>query len=72
MRSGLIRPPGVSSLILLRMFSVGAASPDIVRQTPEKWPGSVGYRKDMGGRVGPTEAMESEEVFFVTLVFFAC
>ena len=33
MRSGMIRPPGVSYLILLRMSSVGAAYPDIVRQT---------------------------------------
>jgi len=69
MRSGMIHPPGASSLILLRMLNVGAAYPDIVRQTPEKYPRSVGHRKDMGGRVGRTEAMEPEEVFFLTLVF---
>ena len=27
------------------------------------------YRKDMGGRVGRTEAKESAEIFFVMLVF---
>jgi len=51
------------------MLNVGAAYPDIVRQTLEKHPRSVGHRKGMGGRVGRTEAMEPEEVFFVTLVF---
>ena len=36
---------------------------------PEKCPESVEYRKDMRGRVGCTEAMEPEEIFFVMLVF---
>ena len=69
MRSRLTRPPWESSLILLRMLQVGAAYPATLRQTPEKCPGSVGHRRDIGGWVGRTEAMTPEQVFFVTIVF---
>jgi len=66
-RSGLIRPPGVSSLILFGMFSIGAEYASIVRQTS-------GYALGIGavteGRVGCAEAMWHEEVFFVTFVVF--
>jgi len=33
MRSGMRRPPGATSLMLLRILNVGASYPDIVRQT---------------------------------------
>ena len=69
MRSGLIHKCGASSLILLRMFSVGAAYPDIVRQTSGEVSGVGGAPEAYGGRVGRTEAMEPEELFFATLVF---
>ena len=66
-RSGLIRPPGVSSLILFDMLSIGPEYPGIVRQTS-------GYALGIGvvpeGRVGCAETMGHEEVFFVTLVVF--
>ena len=68
MRSRLILPPGASSL-MLHMLRLGAAHPNVVRKTSGKCPESVEYRKDIRGRVGCTEAMEPEEIFFVMLVF---
>jgi len=59
----------ISYLILLRMSSVGAAYPDIVRQTSGEVSGIGGAPEGYGGRVGRTEAMEPEEPFFVALVF---
>jgi len=69
MRSGLIRPPGTSALMVLRMLRVGAGYSDIVRHTSGEVSGIGGAPEGYGGRVGRTGAMEPEEPFFVVLVF---
>jgi len=66
-RSGLIRPPGATFLMLLG--SARATYPDIVRQTSGEVSGIGGAPEKNGRRVGRTEAMGPEELFFVTLVF---
>jgi len=67
MLSGLIHPPGATSLMLLGIFSLCAA-PFIVRtNSPDM---RLGSAQHMGGRDRHAEAMYSEEVFFVTFVLF--
>jgi len=66
-RSGLIRRPEASSLMLLGMLSIGAAYAGIVRQTSEY---ALGASAESEGRVGCAEGMDGEEVFFVTFVPF--
>ena len=67
MRSGLIRRPEASSLMLFGMLSIGAADAGIVRQTSGYALGTSAAPK---GRAGCAEAMDGEEVFFVTFVLF--
>jgi len=67
MRSRLIRPPGASSLVLLGVFSIGAAHAGIAQQNSGYAPG-IGAAPE--ARIGCVEAIDGEGVLFVAFVLF--